>query len=260
MNRYKMLVGSDEEPKDKPGKSSDPPEKVISFGFERNSIETTEKKERRTPYYRPAPGITNRIGILYRDPSNIFVGAQVHFAGRYMLCKSDSHHREACCTEATGRAVPRIACIIAIYPAQPEPITLSANDFELRVWTFGRRILENIMSIGAGRDFIVTGTEQRFNPYEIQMGSTSILQNLNAQEQEALLARHDVIRPTLDSYLGQDLPLDEILRIYRENPQPTQSLRPAEPIRPTPPFHRPVTQRPRPSNEDEDLGSLLDSL
>lgn len=270
MNRYKMLLGSDG-PKDKSGKSSEPTEKVISFGFERNSIETTEKKEQKVRYYRPTPGVTDRIWVLYRDSSDVFVGSQVHYAGRYILCKSDSHHKELCCTE-TLRHKPqqRFACIIAKYPYVPSDQTqaISVNDFELMVWTFGRRILEIIISIGNNHDLIVTGIEQQYNPCDISMASTSI--RLNAQECEALLVKADAIRPTLPSYLGQDLPLDEILRIYRE-PQPiqaqrapqTMSLRPAEPIRPTPPFRRPVTQRRRAPDENEDiegLGNLLDSL
>lgn len=197
MDRYKIALNKKPDLK----KSKE----VLTFGFGNESVGQNARFE----LFRPSPGSTHRIGIVYHDSNKLFVATNVHFHNRYFLCKSTQGGRKEVCCERKGKPLFRIACVIIDYGEPPAADLEALNNFRVLPWTFPRKVYLNLNELHKqfsldAHDFIVKlAPNDQFKNYDLMPLDNSIWQDSNKKD-EIINTAIPMIN-NLKQYLGADL-------------------------------------------------------
>ncbi len=206
MDRYQIAVGKKPDPKKE--------EKIHTFGFENNSLNS---KELKFALFRPPLDSIRRVGIVYEDPSKLFVATNVHFHNRYFLCKSKNGRQEICC-EKKGKPLFRMACVVIDYGIPKNNQEL--NDFQVLPWTFAKMFYKKLDDLHKfnslhENDFILRRSpNDQFRNYEISALGGSIWRSSDRVDEIANMSVP--IRNNMKKILGADLSDFEIRQLLEE--------------------------------------------
>ena len=245
MGRFDIIKG-EQEKKEEP-KVQGP---FQTFGFEEISIGKGISKPKPSPVFRPEVNERHRVGIVFKDPKNPFIKAQVHWHNRYFLCKSQKRNHALCCTRGTSPSTERFACVIAVY-AEGCSNPPKDTDIFLFPLVFGKMGLNKLCDLNSNyaltqNDFILIGIENRYLRWDIQALNQGSLWQSNEEIKNNVLSRAEFLFTSLPSYLGEDLTIPQIRELY------TEILRTYEAI-----SRRPIRTR---QNSDPNLDNLLETL
>ena len=214
-----------------------------TFGFEEIWIGKEISKPKPSPVFRPAVNERHRVGIVFKDPKNPLIKAQVHWHNKYFLCKSQKKNLALCCTNGTSPSTERFACVIAVY-TEGCPNPPKDTDISLYPLVFGKMGLNRLCDLNSNypltkNDFILIGTENRYLRWDIHPTQGSLWQSTEEIKNDVLYSA-EFLFTSLPSYLGEDLTIPQIRELYNE------ILR--------------STRRPMRTRQNPDPDSLLETL
>ncbi len=113
------------------------------FGFEKEDIKGGVFEK-----YKGKKGETHRIGIIYTDPTALFVGNKIHFKEKYFICKKGK------CCELLGPARYRIGAVIIKYATDKQGALKKPFSYDIYPWLFGEQTYAKLKS--ANSEFPLT--------------------------------------------------------------------------------------------------------
>ena len=272
MDRYQLAKGLHKKLNSAPETSQN----IESFGFDWNPERDSEVAFKKPYLYRPEADRPAVVGIVYKDPNNMFSGSNVHYRnGIFFLCKSELGLMEVCCQ--SSKPYRRIVCPIVVYENS------SGSNFKVHPWVFGISVfnrLKEIHSIGSlgSHDFQLMRRDRTpYNQWEVSpLGRSSVW--LSGGLKERVLKAAEPIFQHRREFLGKDLSpqeIKELLSMSVEKPAP-QPVTTAPPQRRNPPerlrddgeeffeqlraSERTIPNSQRDSNRRINLDSILDSI
>lgn len=195
---------------------------IKSFGFEGlPDFGEQPKKSKLKTYYCPA-GTVRRVGIVFKDPAHLFIGAKVHFSGSYFLCKKGDDRRDhLCCT--TGAPSMRMACVLAIFDQN--------ENYTVMPWVFGKRVYQQLNELNniaplQYNDFMLkkNRVEERYIPWEVYACHGTAVSLWQSKYEENVLRLAEPNFNNLKSYLGQDLSDTEIRELINQPERRAESF------------------------------------
>jgi hypothetical protein len=184
---------------------------VESFGMERDDIRSTKFKS-----YKGKEGQTDRVGIIFTDPKNIYKGAMIHYKDKYFVCKSTKESKAICCTTSYEKNKPkwRIAAAIIVYDIQVKDGKPKLMGWELLPWVFGESMYNTLKETNnefalISHDIKLKCKVEEFQNIEVIACNDSIWRK-NPELQKKVLAEYPAVLEDAKSNLGQDLSIEEI--------------------------------------------------
>jgi len=213
MGRFEIAIGKFDEPKEEKKRVF---ERVQSFGFENNL-----GRAERIRYFKLEDKEGARIGILFEEVNKMFTGTYVHFNKTYFLCKSREGNRMPCCDY--GKRFYRIGCTIIIYPPTRDKILESDSEYEIKPWTFNRRVYEQLnvahkaFPIDSHDLAIKCEMRQIFRNYEIMPCPSSVFFRSPTNVQRKIMSEAQPIMENMKNIIASDLSVQEIERLIKGN-------------------------------------------
>lgn len=214
MGRYE--IARDDKNEEGPEKVQ---ESIQTFGFE-EIINENEARIKSAPVFRPDMDCRYRTGLVFKNPDRPFIGTKVHWHNKYFLCKSTKENKAICCTGGKNPTV-RCACVIAVYANRHTMGNLPKSvDIMLHSFIFGKSGMAklneiNNVSVLTQNDLIIVGTNNNYLRWEALPAKGSLWQT-DESVKEDILSRAEFIFPSLPSYLGEDLTVQQIRQLYTE--------------------------------------------
>lgn len=184
---------------------------VESFGMERDDIKSNKFKS-----YKGKEGQTDRIGIIFTNPKDIYKGAKIHYKDKYFVCKSTKDNKAICCTTSYDKNKPkwRIAAVIVLYDIQVKDGKPKLVSYELLPWVFGEGMYNTLKETNAEfsletHDIKLKCKNEEFQNMEVLACNDSIWRK-NPELQKKILAEYPTVLEDAKGNLGQDLSLEEI--------------------------------------------------
>jgi hypothetical protein len=184
---------------------------VESFGMDRDDIRSTKFKS-----YKGKQDQTDRIGLIFSSPKEIYKGALIHYKDKYFVCKSTKESKSICCTTSYEKNKPkwRIAAVIILYDIQVKDGKPKLVGYELLPWIFGESMYNTLKEINKefsleSHDLKLKCKNEEFQNMDVLACNDSIWRK-NTELQKKILADFPALVEDAKGNLGQDLSLEEI--------------------------------------------------
>lgn len=184
---------------------------VETFGADRTDIESSKFKK-----YRGKDGQTDRIGIIMKDPKEMFKGLRAHFKERYFVCKSTKQKKEICCLHGYEGNRPRyrVGGVIVVYDLVVKDGKSKLKGYEVLPWSFGEKMYQKLVEINKefpleSHDLKLTCTNEEFQNFDV-FNCKESLWSSNPDLKAKILAEYETLIEEVARNLAADLSVTEI--------------------------------------------------